>query len=84
MVHIARKLGVKVYGKVYSIKYNLFLKDLVVTGVNIKLRIESDIFPLISVGNVLYIPHRLLVFINGTSENIQTYPHYHFLNIDIN
>lgn len=82
MVHIARKLGVKVYGKVYSIKYNLFLKDLVVTDVNIKLRVESDTFLLIPVGNVLYIPHRL--FINGTSENIQTYPHYHFLNININ
>jgi len=54
----------------------------VVTDVNIKLRVESDTFLLIPVGNVLYIPHRL--FINGTSENIQTYPHYHFLNININ
>jgi hypothetical protein len=60
MVHIARKLAVKVYGNVYNIKYNLCLKALVVTDVNIKLRVSFDIFPLISVGNVLFTPYRLI------------------------
>jgi hypothetical protein len=44
MVHIARKLAVKVYGNVYSVKYNLCLKALVLTDVNIKLRVDFDIF----------------------------------------
>jgi hypothetical protein len=60
MVHIACKLAVKVYGNVYSIKYNLCLKALVDTDVNIKLRVDFGIFPLIWVGNVLYVPHFLI------------------------
>jgi len=30
------------------------------SDVNIKLRVDFDIFPLISVGNALYTPHRLI------------------------
>jgi len=60
MVHIAYKLAVKVYGNDYSIKYNLCLKALVCTDVNIKLRLDFDMLPLISVGSVLYIPHGLI------------------------
>ena len=83
MVHIAHKLACKIYGNAYSTVYNLCLKALVFTDFNIKLRVDFDIFHLISVCNVLYIHHHLL-FINGASENIQIYLHYHFLSININ
>jgi len=32
----------------------------------------------------MYYTHLTVLFIKGTSENIETYLHYHFLNININ